>query len=140
MNILKKLTKQREFFIFFVIICIMVAMTIYSPIFLTFANLSVLFLSLSIAVIIAVGMTNLMVSGGFDMSVGSVLAFSGAMAGIVLRSGAPVIAAVLIGIVIGGLHSGNQSFCNHAGVLKPFPWTYLDRHQRAEYFRPSGRF
>ena len=67
MNIVKKLTKQREFFIFFVIVCIMVAMTIYSPIFLTFANLSVLFLSLSIAVIIAVGMTNLMVSGGFDM-------------------------------------------------------------------------
>ena len=109
MNILKKLTKQREFFIFFVIICIMVAMTIYSPIFLTFANLSVLFLSLSIAVIIAVGMTNLMVSGGSFQRVC-------------------------------GVHSGNQSFCNHAGVLKPFPWTYLDRHQRAEYFRPSGRF
>lgn len=103
MNIIRKLTKQREFFIFFVIVCIMIAMTIYTPIFLTFANLSVLLLSLSISVIIAVGMTNLMVSGGFDMSVGSVLAFSGAMAGILLRSGASVITAVLAGILIGGI-------------------------------------
>ncbi len=123
MNILKKLTKQREFFIFFVIICIMVAMTIYSPIFLTFANLSVLFLSLSIAVIIAVGMTNLMVSGGFDMSVGSVLAFSGAMAGIVLRSGAPVIAAVLIGIVIGGLAGLFNGFVVSILGINPFVTT-----------------
>ena len=123
MNIVKKLTKQREFFIFFVIVCIMVAMTIYSPIFLTFANLSVLFLSLSIAVIIAVGMTNLMVSGGFDMSVGSVLAFSGAMAGIVLRSGAPVIAAVLIGIVIGGLAGLFNGFVVSILGINPFVTT-----------------
>ena len=123
MNIVKKLTKQREFFIFFVIVCIMVAMTIYSPIFLTFANLSVLFLSLSIAVIIAVGMTNLMVSGGFDMSVGSVLAFSGAMAGLVLRSGAPVIAAVLIGIVIGGLAGLFNGFVVSILGINPFVTT-----------------
>ena len=123
MNILKKLTKQREFFIFFVIVCIMVAMTIYSPIFLTFANLSVLFLSLSIAVIIAVGMTNLMVSGGFDMSVGSVLAFSGAMAGIVLRSGAPVIVAVLVGIVIGGLAGLFNGFVVSILGINPFVTT-----------------
>lgn len=123
MNILKKLTKQREFFIFFVIVCIMVAMTIYSPIFLTFANLSALFLSLSIAVIIAVGMTNLMVSGGFDMSVGSVLAFSGAMAGIVLRSGAPVILAVLIGIAIGGLAGFFNGFVVSILGINPFVTT-----------------
>lgn len=123
MNVIKKLTKQREFFIFFVIICIMVVMTIYTPIFLTFANLSVLFLSLSIAVIIAVGMTNLMVSGGFDMSVGSVLAFSGAIAGIVLRSGGPVIAAVLVGILIGGLAGLFNGFVVSILGINPFVTT-----------------
>lgn len=123
MNVIKKLTKQREFFIFFVIICIMVVMTIYTPIFLTFANLSVLFLSLSIAVIIAVGMTNLMVSGGFDMSVGSVLAFSGAIAGIVLRSGGPVIVAVLVGILIGGLAGLFNGFVVSILGINPFVTT-----------------
>lgn len=103
MNAVKKLTKQREFFIFVTILVIMIVMTLYSPIFLTFSNLSALFLSLSIEVLIAVGMTNLMVSGGFDMSVGSVLAFSGAMAGIALKAGLPIGLAVLIGVVIGGV-------------------------------------
>lgn len=103
MNAVKKLAKQREFFLFLILIIIILTMTVYSPIFLTFNNISALFLSLSIESLIAVGMTSLMVSGGFDMSVGSVLAFSGAMAGIALKSGMPVILAVLIGICIGGI-------------------------------------
>jgi len=103
MSVVRKLAKQREFFIFLILTAIMIIMTIYSPIFLTFSNISALMLSLSIEVLIAVGMTNLMVSGGFDMSVGSVLAFSGAMAGIALKSGLPVIVAVLIGIGVGAI-------------------------------------
>lgn len=110
MSAVKKLVKQREFFVFVIIVVIMIAMTIYSPIFLTFYNISALFLSLSIEVLIAVGMTNLMVSGGFDMSVGSVLAFSGAMAGIALREGLPVIVAVIIGIAIGAAAGAFNGF------------------------------
>lgn len=58
---------------------------------------------MSIEVIIAVGMANLMASGGFDMSVGSILAFSGVCAGLVLKAGMPPIVAVVVGVVIGGL-------------------------------------
>ena len=61
-----------------------------------------MFLGLSIEAIIAVAMTNLMVSGGFDMSVGSILAFTGAVTAKLLVSGIPVPVAVLAGIVIGG--------------------------------------
>lgn len=57
----------------------MLVISFVSPVFLTFQNLIALMLSLSIEVLIAVGMANLMISGGFDMSVGSVLAFSGDM-------------------------------------------------------------
>jgi len=54
-------------------------------------------------------MVHLMVSGGFDMSVGSVVAFTGAVTAMLLRSGVPVVFAVLIGLVIGaaiGLFNG----------------------------------
>lgn len=103
MNFVKKIAKQREIFIFLIVLLIMVVMSIASPIFFTFQNLIALLLSLSIEVLIAVGMTNLMISGGFDMSVGSVLAFSGAMAAISIRAGLPVFVAVLVGLAIGAL-------------------------------------
>ena len=47
-------------------------------------------------------MVNLMVSGGFDMSVGSVVAFTGAVTAMMLRSGVPVPLSVFVGLVIGG--------------------------------------
>lgn len=109
MGIVRKAAKQREIFIFLIIMAIALGMSIQTPIFYSFGNLSALLLGVSIEVIIAVGMANLMISGGFDMSVGSVLAFSGAISAMSVKAGAPVILAVLIGIAIGlmaGLFNG----------------------------------
>lgn len=101
--LLRKLVRQREFFIALIDIVIIVALTVSFPtIFPTFANLHSVFLGMSIEVIIAVGMTVLMVAGGFDMSVGSVLAFSGVCGALSLKAGAPVPVALLVGILIGG--------------------------------------
>jgi ribose transport system permease protein len=54
---------------------------IYPAQFATVENFSQLLLNLSIDTIVAVGMMILMISGMFDLSVGSVVAFSGGMAG-----------------------------------------------------------
>ena len=43
----------------------------------TFENLSQILLNLSIDTIVAVGMMLLLVSGAFDLSVGSIVAFTG---------------------------------------------------------------
>lgn len=99
----KRLVKQREFFIAVIDIALMIGLSIYSKSFLTYLNLHALFLGMSIEVIIAVGMTVLMVSGGFDMSVGSVLAFSGAFAALAIKAGIEPFFAVIIGILIGSL-------------------------------------
>ena len=103
MNMIKKLFKQREAAIVLIVLGLSIIMTIASSVFLTYQNIVALLLGMSIEVIIAVGMANLMASGGFDMSVGSILAFSGVCAGLVLKAGMPPIVAVVVGVVIGGL-------------------------------------
>ncbi len=102
MSAVKKLAKQREFFILLIVVGLSAAVTTASSVFLSYQNIVALLLGLSVEVIIAVGMANLMVSGGFDMSVGSILAFSGVCAGLAIQAGVPPFAAVLIGMLIGG--------------------------------------
>jgi ribose transport system permease protein len=109
MGFLRRVTKQREFMIFAIVLVVFIVMSFASPYFLNSGNLLALLLGLSVEALIAVGMTNLMVSGGFDMSVGSVVAFTGAAVAICITSGVPVVLAVLIGLVIGtciGLFNG----------------------------------
>lgn len=102
MSAVKKLAKQREFFILLIVVGLSAAVTTASSVFLSYQNIVALLMGLSVEVIIAVGMANLMVSGGFDMSVGSILAFSGVCAGLAIQAGVPPFAAVLIGMLIGG--------------------------------------
>ncbi|MDP3178434.1 MAG: ABC transporter permease, partial [Spirochaetaceae bacterium] len=95
MNLLKRVTSQREFMIGAIVLAFIVAMTFASPYFLSTGNILALLLGLSIEAIIAVAMTNLLVSGGFDMSVGSIVAFTGAATAMLLTNGAPVAVAVV---------------------------------------------
>jgi D-xylose transport system permease protein len=73
-------------------------------VFLTSRNLSNLMLQTSVTGIIAVGMLMVIIAGQIDLSVGSVLAFTGAVAAIALvdwQLGLPT--ALLSAVVIGGL-------------------------------------
>ena len=109
MEFIKKLSKQREFMIFVIVAGMFVIMSFVSPSFLTRGNLLALLLALSMEALIAVAMTNLMVSGGFDMSVGSLSAFTGVAVGVLMRLGMPVPLAVAVGLIIGasaGLFNG----------------------------------
>jgi ribose transport system permease protein len=72
--------------------------------FLTGENISNIIRQVSINGILAVGMTFVILTGGIDLSVGSVMAFTGTiMVGLMINNGMPAIAAVLIGIVLGAL-------------------------------------
>lgn len=103
MNRLKQLTQFREFMILLIILVAGVIMSFASPIFLTQGNLLSLLLSLSIESIVAIGMTVLMVAGGFDLSVGSTVALTGAVTAFCLRAGAPVPVAIAAGLALGTL-------------------------------------
>ncbi|CAN5413083.1 ABC transporter permease [soil metagenome] len=63
-----------------VLLCIVMSL-VYPTQFATTENFSQVLLNLSIDTIVAVGMMILMISGMFDLSVGSVVAFSGGLAG-----------------------------------------------------------
>ncbi len=109
MKWLSKIARQREFMIFLIVAAVFICMSFASPYFLSSANILALLLGLSLEAIVAVAMTNLMVSGGFDMSVGSILAFTGAATAMLLRSGVPVFFSVAIGLLLGlaiGLFNG----------------------------------
>ena len=109
MDFLKKLMRQREFMIFMIVAGMFVFMSFASPYFLNSTNLLALLLALSLEALIAVAMTNLMASGGFDMSVGSVVAFTGASVAMLMKLGFPIPVAVLAGFCIGaaaGLFNG----------------------------------
>ena len=100
---LARLTDFREFMILVVIIVASVIMSIASPIFLTPLNILANLLSVSIECIVAIGMTALMVSGGFDMSVGSTVALCGAVAAMAMKAGMAVPLAILLALAVGTL-------------------------------------
>ena len=109
MNWLKSVIKQREFMIFMIVALLFVVMIFASPYFLSTANILAVLLGLSLEAIIAVAMAHLMVSGGFDMSVGSIVAFTGAVTAMMLRAGVPIALALISGLALGaaiGLFNG----------------------------------
>jgi ribose transport system permease protein len=97
------ITEFREFMILYIILLSTIAMTYAVPQFLGRHNISAILLSLSDQSIIAIGMTILLISGGFDLSVGSTVALSGAVTAIWLTNGMPVPAAILLGLGVGVL-------------------------------------
>jgi ribose transport system permease protein len=91
-----------------------------TPHFLTVSNLLNIAQQTSINAIVAAGMTFVIISGGIDLSVGSIVALSGVALGTVLQAGQPgivaVIAAVAVGIASGLVNGLLVSF----GRLPPF--------------------
>ena len=117
---LRKLTDFREFMILMIIIGASIIMSIASPIFLTKLNILANLLSVSIEAIVAIGMTILMVSGGFDMSVGSTVALTGAVTAMSMNAGVPVLLAILIGLAVGVLIGGINGILIAKVGINPF--------------------
>jgi ribose transport system permease protein len=91
-----------------------------TPHFLTVSNLLNVAQQTSINAIVAVGMTYVIVSGGIDLSVGSIVALSGVVLGTLLQGGQPLAvalaAALAVGIACGLLNGALVSI----GGLPPF--------------------
>ncbi len=97
----EKVLKNRQIGILipFLLICAITA--IINPVFLYPANLIEIARSISFTVIMSVGMTFILIGGGIDLSIGSVLALSGVVSGLVMVSGLPVILGIFLGIMVG---------------------------------------
>ena len=74
---------------------------IMTPHFLTVDNLLNITQQTSINAVIAVGMTFVIITAGIDLSVGSIMAFSGVVLASAIEAGVPVPIALLIGLAVG---------------------------------------
>jgi ribose transport system permease protein len=74
---------------------------ILTPYFLTVSNLLNVAEQTSINAIVAVGMTFVILSGGIDLSVGSLVALSGVVLGTALKSGQPMPVALMLALGVG---------------------------------------
>lgn len=77
-------------------------LSIISPHFLTISNILNILRQVSIIGIVSVGMTCVIITGGIDLSVGSVLALSAIIGALALKNGANIPLAILIAISVGG--------------------------------------
>ncbi len=74
-----------------------------SPAFLSINNGLTVLLQTSVIGLLGIGMTMVIITGGIDLSVGSVLALSGTVTGLLVQAGVPVLPAMLAGIAVGAL-------------------------------------
>ncbi|MBN2010775.1 ribose ABC transporter permease [candidate division KSB1 bacterium] len=119
---------QKEFFLHhgrqfgtllgLLILCIV--LWILSPYFLTVSNLLNIAQQTSINAIIAVGMTFVIITAGIDLSVGSILAFSGVVLASILRIGLPLPLAIFAGLGVGMVCGLLNGLLITYGKLPPF--------------------
>lgn len=99
---------------------LVVVVSILSPSFLTTKNIFNVLRQTSVNAVIAAGMTFVILTGGIDLSVGSILAISGAVCASMLVSGTNIVIAVLIALVIGAVVGFLNGFVIAKGKLQPF--------------------
>ena len=93
---------------------------ILTPHFLTISNLLNVAEQTTIIAIVAVGMTWVIISGGIDLSVGSLVAFSGVVMASLLHAGWPLPTALLAGLSTGMALGMLNGFLITRGSLPPF--------------------
>ena len=98
---LKAFLQRYGLVISFLLLC--VALSVLSDRFLTVGNLTNVLRQSTINLIIAIGMTYVILTAGIDLSVGAVLALSTVVTADLLQRGLPIIPTVLIGLTIGGI-------------------------------------
>ena len=120
----KKIIDKKEFFdkyrSLIALALLVVVVSILSPSFLTTKNIFNVLRQTSVNAIIAAGMTFVILTGGIDLSVGSILAISGAVCASMLVSGTNMIIAIIVALAIGAVVGFLNGFIISKGKLQPF--------------------
>ena len=109
-----------EFGVLLALFALIIVLSIASPEFRTVDNFLSLLRQSSINGFLAFGMTCVILTGGIDLSVGSVLALTSALVAGFMTQGIPAPVAMLAGIVIGVLFGIISGFLVTAGKIQPF--------------------
>ena len=128
---------------FVTLIVLFVGLSLATPHFLTETNLSSVVRQTAVINIMALGMTLVIVSGGIDLSVGSILAMAGLLGTMAIAKGYPIPVGVAAGIAVGRLLGPRQRLADHPAEDQPVhrhPGHAGDRARAdADHFeRPAG--
>lgn len=102
------------------LLLIVVIISIMSPSFLTMNNLFNVLRQVSINALIAFGMTFVILTGGIDLSVGSILALTGAVTAGMMAGGMDPILAMLLGVLLGVILGAINGLIIAKGKVAPF--------------------
>lgn len=112
-----------EYFIFVIFIALAIVLTLLKPSFIQPSNLVNILKQASINGILSFGMMFVIIAGGFDMSVGSTVAFTGIVAALMGQGQYPIVVplvmAMLAGLVVGVVNGVGVA----VGDLPPFIMT-----------------
>lgn len=101
-----------------IILCLIVS--IIAPRFLTLGNITNVLTQVSVNAIIALGMTFVILTGGIDLSVGSTVAITGAVAAYMVKGNVNVLVAVILAIIIGAAIGYLNGFIVARGKIQAF--------------------
>jgi len=109
MNGLRNITKAREFSVFCALLLLFAIMSIASPYFFSTQNIFNVLRNMSTVAIVSVGVTMVIITGGIDLSVGSLLAVASMLSARLMWEGVHPALAFVAGLVFGlllGLANG----------------------------------
>ncbi|MEC2055227.1 ribose ABC transporter permease [Peribacillus psychrosaccharolyticus] len=104
----------------FALILLFAIITVLNPSFLTPLNIMNLLRQISINALIAFGMTFIILTGGIDLSVGSILALSSALMAGMMVSGMDPILAIIVGVLLGTIMGVINGLLITKGKMAPF--------------------
>jgi ribose transport system permease protein len=105
---------------FIAVLALTGALALLSPDFLTVANLFDVTRQVSINAVISFGMTLVILLGGIDLSVGSILAVSSLVIALLIRAGEPAALATLVGALCGAVMGAVNGLLVTKGRVAPF--------------------
>ena len=109
--VLGSLIREREVGLILVILFLFAVMSFASPYFLTWENMRAMTMAFAVEGIVVIGMTILLISGGIDLSVGSVVAFAMVLAGWLFLQGMdPWVASAMAILACSGIGAA-MGFC-----------------------------
>ena len=119
-SVFTRFIRKKESAILFALIGIMIVITIIAPKFATPGNLYRVARQISFVAIVALGVFTVILTAGIDLSVGSIVGFSGIACGLAMAAGIGPFFAVLIGMGAGfGVGLINGALVAYVGIT-PF--------------------
>lgn len=120
MRILRELYRAREMNVLLALLLVSGGIAMATPYFLTTDNLMGVFRSFSLTAIMSIGMVLVIVTGGIDLSVGSVMGLSGLVTALAFEGGYSTLVSTSLGLGVGTAFGLVNGLMVTVGRLPPF--------------------